>query len=215
MVLDAALLSTLHYKVRIKIKWRNLGNRAVPSPTPQCSSYWKGSLRVTLLYGCQLYFTLYTYHHHHHIALVARISLTLSRHSSLSFIALGRSSGQHPVSSHSCWMYVRAGRPAFARPCVEVHKSTSLMSSSLLLQQCPACLARLTWIVFVIGGRWQYSWCLVGCRCQDLYKNKFTQLFIQTQIFILIRIYTYLHRKKHFAQLAGAVEYTDCTSSEG
>ena len=65
-------------------------------------------------------------HHHHHIVLVARISLTLSRHSSLSFIALGRSSGQHPVSSHSCWMYVRAGRPAFARPCVGVHKSTSL-----------------------------------------------------------------------------------------
>ena len=32
-------------------------------------------------------------HIFHHIALVARISLTLSRHSSLSFIALGRSSG--------------------------------------------------------------------------------------------------------------------------
>ena len=77
--------------------------------------------------------------HHHHVALVARISLTLSRHSSLSFIALGRSSGQHPVSSHSCWMYVRAGRPAFSRPCVGVHKNTSLMSSSLLLQQCHAC----------------------------------------------------------------------------
>ena len=107
---------------------------------------------------------------HHHIALVARISLTLSRHSSLSFIALGRSSGQHPVSSHSCWMYVRAGRPAFARPCVGVHKSTFLMSSSLLLQQCPACLACLTWIVFVIGGRWPYSWCLVGCCRQVLFK---------------------------------------------
>ena len=105
--------------------------------------------------------------YHHHIALVARISLTLSRHSSLSFIALGRSSGQQPVSSHSCWMYVRAGRPAFARPCVGIHKSTSLMSSSLLLQQCPACLVRLTWIVFVIGGRWPYSWCLVGCCCQE------------------------------------------------
>ena len=52
--------------------------------------------------------------------LAARISLTLSRHSSLSFIALGRSSGQQPVSSHSCWMYVRAGRPAFARPCVGI-----------------------------------------------------------------------------------------------
>ena len=36
------------------------------------------------------------YYHHHHIALVAGISLTLSRHSSLSFIALGRCSGQHP-----------------------------------------------------------------------------------------------------------------------
>ena len=107
------------------------------------------------------------YHHHHHIVLAARISLTLSRHSSLSFIALGRSLGQQPVSSHSCWMYVRAGRPAFARPCVGIHKSTSLMSSSLLLQQCPACLVRLTWIDFVIGGRWPYSWCLVGCCCQD------------------------------------------------
>ena len=75
------------------------------------------------------------HHHHHHIVLAARISLTLFRHSSLSFIALGRSSGQQPVSSHSCWMYVRAGRPAFARPCVGIHKSTSLMSSSLLLQE--------------------------------------------------------------------------------
>ena len=62
--------------------------------------------------------------HHHHVVLVARISLTLSRHFSLSFIASGRSSGQHPVSSHSCWMYVRAGRPAFAWPCVGIHKST-------------------------------------------------------------------------------------------
>ena len=81
------------------------------------------------------------HHHHHHVVLVARISLTLSRHFSLSFIASGWSSGQHPISSHSCRMYVRAGRPAFARPCVGVHKSTSLMSSSLLLQQCPACLS--------------------------------------------------------------------------
>ena len=118
-----------------------------------------------------IYIYIYTlYHHHHHIVLAARISLTLSRHSSLSFIVLGRSSGQQPVSSHSCWMYVRAGRPAFARPCVGIHKSTSLMNSSLLLLQCPACLARLTWIVFVIGGRWPYSWCLVGCCCQDLFR---------------------------------------------
>ena len=50
-------------------------------------------------------------------------------------------------------MYVRAGRPAFSRLYVGVHRSTSLMSSSLLLQQCTACLVRLAWIVFVAGGR--------------------------------------------------------------
>ena len=66
-------------------------------------------------------------------------------------------------------MYVRASRPAFAWPYAGVHWSTSLMSSSLLLQQCPACLVRLTCIVFVMGGRWPYSWCLVGCWRQDLF----------------------------------------------
>ena len=108
-------------------------------------------------------------HHHNHIVPLARISLTLSRQFSLSFIASCRSSGLHPVFSHSCCMYVRAGRPAFSQPCVGVHRSTSLMSSSLLLQQCPACLVRLTWIVFVMGGRWPYNWCLVGCCRQDLF----------------------------------------------
>ena len=44
------------------------------------------------------------HHHHHHVAPPARISLTVSRHLSLSFIASGRSSGLHPVSSHSCCM---------------------------------------------------------------------------------------------------------------
>ena len=124
--------------------------------------------KITIPSFCKI--TYFYHHHHHNVVLVARISLTLSLHSSLSFIALGWSSGQHPVSSRSCWMYVRAGRPAFARLCVGVHKSTSLMSSSLLLQQCAACLVRLTWIVFVIGGRWPYSWCLVGCCRQDLFK---------------------------------------------
>ena len=111
----------------------------------------------------------YHHHYHHHVVPPARISLILSRHFSQSFIAFGRSSGLHPVSSHSCCMYVRAGRPAFAWPYAGVHRSTSLMSSSLLLQQCPACLVRLTCIVFVMGGKWPYSWCLVGCCRQDLF----------------------------------------------
>ena len=65
--------------------------------------------------------------------------------------------------------YITAGRPAFARPCEGVHRSTSLMSSSLLLQQCPACLVRLILIAFVMGGRWPYSCCFVGCCLQDLF----------------------------------------------
>ena len=93
-------------------------------------------------------------HNHHHVVPPAQISLTLSRHVSLSFIASGRSSGLHPVFSHSCCMYVLAGRPALARPYEGVHRSTSLMSSSLLLQQSPLCLVHLTWIVFEMGGRW-------------------------------------------------------------
>ena len=108
-------------------------------------------------------------HIYHHVVPLAWISLTLSRHFSLSFIASGRSSRLHPVSSHSFCMYVRAGNPAFARSYVGAHRSISFMSSSLLLQQCPACLARLTWIVFVMGGRWPYSWCFLGCCRQELF----------------------------------------------
>ena len=112
------------------------------------------------------------FHHHHHVVPLAQIFLTLSHHFSLSFISSGRSSGLHPVYSHNCCMYVLAGRTALARPYVGVYRSTSLMSSSLLLQKCPACLARLTWIVFVMGGRWPYSWCFVGCCRQDLSREK-------------------------------------------
>ena len=44
MVLDATLLNTQHYKIRIK--WSNPGKEVTPSPTPECSSY-----QVTLDYG--------------------------------------------------------------------------------------------------------------------------------------------------------------------
>ena len=119
----------------------------------------------------------------------ARISLNYSCHFSLSFIASGMSSGLHPVFSHDCCIYVRADRPAFARPYVGVHRSTLLMRSSLLLQQYPACLVRLTWIVFVMGGKWPYSWCLVG------------------YIYIYIYIYRVIHRQICFvlSELIGVV----------
>ena len=36
-----------------RAKWSNLGKGVAPSPTPWCSSYWKGSLLTTLDYGRQ------------------------------------------------------------------------------------------------------------------------------------------------------------------
>ena len=109
------------------------------------------------------------HHHYHHVRLSARIFLTLSRHHSLFSIAFDRSSGLHWVSAQSCSMYVQSGRPAFARLCEGVHRSTSITSSSLLLQQCPACLVRLILIVFATGRGWPYSCCFVGCCLQDLF----------------------------------------------
>ena len=58
MVLDASLLNTQHYKVRIKGKVEQSREGVALSPTPWCSSYRKGSLRVTLDYGRQLYLLL-------------------------------------------------------------------------------------------------------------------------------------------------------------
>ena len=109
------------------------------------------------------------HHHHYHDAPPARISLTLSRHPSLSSIASGSSSGPHPVSAKTCCMYVRAGHPPFARPCEGVHRSTSFMSSSLLLQQCPTFLVCLILIVFLMDGRWLNSCCFMGWCLKDLY----------------------------------------------
>ena len=48
-------LSIIRYGSRVK--WSNPGKGVAPSPTPWCSSYRKGSLRVTLDYGRLLYFT--------------------------------------------------------------------------------------------------------------------------------------------------------------
>ena len=41
-----------------RVKRSNPGKGVAPSPTPWCCSYRKGSLRVTLDYGCQLYLSI-------------------------------------------------------------------------------------------------------------------------------------------------------------
>ena len=42
-------------RYRSRIKWSNQKKGVAPSSTPQCCSYWKGSLWFALEYGCQLY----------------------------------------------------------------------------------------------------------------------------------------------------------------
>ena len=160
MVLDAFLLNPQHYKAWSKGKVDQYRERSVVLPLRlDVVAIEKGAFESPSTMVAN-----FTYHHHHDVRL-ARINLTLSLHVSLSFIAFSRSSGLHSVSSHSCCMNVRAGRPAFNWLYAGVHRSTSLTFSSLLLQQCPACLVRLACIVFVISGRWPYSWRRVGCCC--------------------------------------------------
>ena len=57
--LPCLTLSIIRYETRVK--WSNPKNGVAPSRTPRCSSYWKGSLRVTLDYSLQLYLYIYIY----------------------------------------------------------------------------------------------------------------------------------------------------------
>ena len=108
-------------------------------------------------------------HYHHHLVVPpARIFLNLSRHSSLSFITSGRSLGRYspyPDRASVCMFelvalllicHVRGSmgeHHLWARPC---SPEVSCMSGSSNFD------------IFVIGGRWPYSCCLVGCCLQSL-----------------------------------------------
>ena len=101
-------------------------------------------------------FVLPFLHHHHHVVLLARISLTLSRHLSLSFIAFGRSSGLHLISSHSFCMYVWAGHPAFAWPYEYITDEFVLASPAV------SCVSGSSNLYSFRGGR-QVAVQLVSC----------------------------------------------------
>ena len=81
MVLDASLLNTQHYKVRIKGKVEQSREGVAPSPTHWCSSYRKGSLRVTLDYGRQLTIILLVaneyIHNEHHLKKAGNLTFVL------------------------------------------------------------------------------------------------------------------------------------------
>ena len=46
IVLNASLLNTQHFKVRIKNKWSDSGKKVAASPTSRCSRHLKESLRL-------------------------------------------------------------------------------------------------------------------------------------------------------------------------
>ena len=94
---------------------------------------------------------IYIYYHQH-VTPPARISLTLSRHSSLLSIAPGRFSRLYPVSVQICCIQDLAGHPAFARPwwCQvnedsEYPKKESLMHHNLI-QNTPADQNTYFWV---------------------------------------------------------------------
>ena len=60
--------------------------------------------RIALNYSQEQRHKIQLYHNHHHDAPSARISLTFSRHPSLSSIASGRSSRLHHALAQSCCM---------------------------------------------------------------------------------------------------------------
>ena len=78
-----------------------------------------------------------------------------------------------------------------ARPCKGVYRRTSLMTSSLLLQQCPACLARLIWMAFKIEGGWPYSCCSMGCCFQDFFNMTHSILVQLSSSFFSIRFVSF------------------------
>ena len=73
-------LSIIRYVSRVK--WSNPEKRAAPSPAPRCCSYRKGSLRVALAYGRQIYLNIYIYIYIYNTNLIiATLNFTFSKSS--------------------------------------------------------------------------------------------------------------------------------------
>ena len=120
----------------------------MPSLTPRCSSYWKG-----------VFWLLAT--------MVSNFILYIPSSSSSSSCRAASTDIPDPLSPLLPIVGPQGYIPYPHRAAVRRfelfvllllgHKRGSIgehhMSSSLLLQQCPACLVRLTLIVFVVGGR--------------------------------------------------------------
>ena len=84
----------------------------------------------------------------------ACLSVCLSHSLSLSTLAPDKFSKLHLVSMLDWCKWILTGQPTLSRPCFGVHRRTSLMISSFLLQQCRTCIPCLFCVVLEIGGKW-------------------------------------------------------------
>ena len=131
LMLPCLTLSIIRYESRVK--WSNPGNGIVLSPTPWCSSYWKGNLQVALDYGHQLYFYIYkslsSFFDIDHTESLDSLSLSLSLSIPIVYIFWQIFKIASSVCTEVIYISLSSWL-ALVHPCVEVHWRTSLMSSS-------------------------------------------------------------------------------------
>ena len=91
------------------------------------------------------------------------------------------------------YMHRAVGQPTLTHPYEGVHRRMLLMTSSLLLQQCPTCLVCFTCMVLEMGCKGLYSCCFVGCCFHDLFNITCTILVqLPSSFFFLHLICVYL-----------------------
>ena len=131
------------------------------------------------------FYTVYHHHHHHHhhqVMLIAQILLDLSCHLYLPSISLGRSSRHYPVFAQSWPLSVFVVRPTLIGLCQRAHRWTLLISSSVHLQQCPPCLARLARAVCEIGREFPYDRNYAEWSFKYLFKTVFRFILLAVKL---------------------------------
>ena len=80
-----------------------------------------------------------------------------------------------------------------------------------LVPTSPTCLARLTWIIFVMGSRQPYRSCFVGCCFQDLFNIARSILVLLPSNFFSIRLVS-VHVVEPYSSIDTLLEKKNCVS---
>ena len=122
--------------------------------------------------------------HPHKVVLILQSFLTLSHHKTQSSIATGSSSWSYPEFALSWCMKVLSGKSTLMSLRVGIQEWTSLMCSSLLLQQNWACI--VIWMAIKMEGQWLCICCLEEGCFQNLLKEKRWSFLLFPSIFFSI-----------------------------